>query len=44
MAGCDECRHTGYLSRIGIYEALLVENEIRSLINTSTDLDSYYMK
>jgi len=36
--GCDECRHTGYLGRIGIYEALLVNPEIRALINTTTDI------
>jgi len=36
--GCDECRHTGYLGRIGIYEALLIDTAIRKLISASTEL------
>lgn len=40
--GCDECRHTGYMGRIGIYETLIVDNNIRKLINTTTDLQLYY--
>ncbi len=40
--GCDECRHTGYLGRIGIYEALHIDAEMRRLINTSTDLRQYH--
>ena len=40
--GCDECRHTGYLGRMGIYESLLVNSEIRHLINTTSDLQLYY--
>jgi general secretion pathway protein E len=31
-AGCDECRGTGYRGRTGIYELLLISEEIRSLI------------
>jgi general secretion pathway protein E len=40
--GCDECRHTGYMGRIGIYESLLIDKTIRKLINTSNDLQLYY--
>ncbi|NKB36769.1 MAG: type II/IV secretion system protein [Gammaproteobacteria bacterium] len=40
--GCDECRHTGYMGRIGIYEALPIDGNIRKLINTSTDLSEYH--
>jgi general secretion pathway protein E len=40
--GCDECRHTGYLGRTGIYESLLINSEIRHLINTTSDLQIYY--
>ena len=40
--GCDECKHTGYMGRIGIYEALQVDSEIRELINTTTDLQKYH--
>ncbi len=28
-AGCDECRRTGYIGRIGIYELLVMDNELR---------------
>ncbi|MFQ5658947.1 MAG: GspE/PulE family protein [Gammaproteobacteria bacterium] len=40
--GCDECRHTGYLGRIGIYEALTVDAAVRELINTTSDVGKYY--
>jgi general secretion pathway protein E len=40
--GCDECRHTGYMGRIGIYEALFVDKAIRKLINTTNDLQLYH--
>jgi general secretion pathway protein E len=29
-AGCEECRHTGYLGRIGIYELLVMDNDLRA--------------
>ena len=31
-AGCDKCVKTGYLGRTGIFEIMLVDNEIRELI------------
>jgi type II secretory ATPase GspE/PulE/Tfp pilus assembly ATPase PilB-like protein len=31
-AGCDECRGTGYRGRIGIFELLAINNELRELI------------
>ena len=40
--GCDECRHTGYLGRIGIYEALAVDATVRRLINTGADLQQFH--
>ena len=30
--GCESCRHTGYSGRIGIYELMMMNNEIRDLI------------
>jgi len=39
--GCDECRHTGYLGRIGIYEALSLSDNMRKLINTSKDVGKF---
>ena len=37
--GCLECRDTGYLGRMGIYEILPMTGEVQSLIQTETDLD-----
>jgi len=31
-AGCDNCRHTGYRGRTGIYETMEVDREIQRLI------------
>jgi len=30
--GCDQCRGTGYLGRTGVFELLVVDDEIRSLV------------
>ena len=30
--GCDACRHTGYKGRLGVFELMLINNEIRDLI------------
>ena len=38
--GCEECRHTGYFGRIGIYESLTVDTSIRQLITANADLES----
>lgn len=35
--GCKECMMTGYKGRTGIYELLLIDDEIRSLIIKKTD-------
>jgi general secretion pathway protein E/type IV pilus assembly protein PilB len=31
-AGCRDCRHTGYRGRLGIFEMLMVNDELRELI------------
>jgi general secretion pathway protein E len=36
--GCLECRNTGYLGRIGIYEIMQITREIKPLITEKTDL------
>ena len=36
--GCLECRRTGFRGRVGLYESLLVSQELRRHINTTTDL------
>jgi len=35
--GCDECRHTGYLGRIGIYEILPMNPDLQKLVTNDTD-------
>jgi general secretion pathway protein E len=35
--GCDECRHTGYLGRIGIYEVMRLNENLRRHIRADTD-------
>ena len=35
--GCVECRNTGYLGRVGVYELLRVTPELRRLIQADTD-------
>lgn len=33
VRGCRQCRHTGYQGRLGIYELLVADDEIRNLAN-----------
>jgi type IV pilus assembly protein PilB len=37
--GCDACNHTGYTGRIGIFEVLKIEENIRELIVARADSD-----
>ena len=37
--GCLDCRMTGYVGRIGIYEMMVLNSDIRSTINEITDMD-----
>jgi len=37
--GCSRCRNTGFKGRVGIYEILLVDAELRSLIQTGATTD-----
>ena len=30
--GCDKCRKTGYSGRVGIYELLVVDDQLRDII------------
>jgi general secretion pathway protein E len=36
--GCDECRHTGFRGRLGIFEILTFDDEMRRLVTESPDL------
>jgi len=38
--GCLDCRMTGYMGRVGIYEIMLMTNELRKEIGDKTDLDA----
>lgn len=38
--GCDDCRHTGYRGRIGIYEALAIDKPMRQLITGNAGLET----
>jgi general secretion pathway protein E/type IV pilus assembly protein PilB len=31
--GCDECRRTGYRSRMGIFEIFVIDDDVRHMIN-----------
>jgi general secretion pathway protein E len=38
--GCLDCRMTGYLGRIGIYETMVMTPELRKAVTAETDLDT----
>lgn len=38
--GCEKCRHTGYLGRIGIYEVLRIGSKIRELVQPGCAIDA----
>jgi len=37
--GCDECRQSGYLGRVGIYELLRMDASIKKLVNAECDVE-----
>ena len=37
--GCEECRHTGYKGRIGLYEIMPLSNDLKKLIAQDASLD-----
>jgi type IV pilus assembly protein PilB len=38
-AGCEKCRHTGYKGRLGIYEIMEMDDEIRDIITSNPTLN-----
>ena len=38
--GCDKCKGKGYLGRTGIFELLVIDNEIRPMITDKIDSQS----
>ena len=39
-AGCGACNHTGYVGRIGVYEAVRIDDRIRRLIGENASEDA----
>ncbi len=37
--GCEHCRHTGYIGRIGLYEIMLLNNELKRMISDGEPLN-----
>lgn len=33
--GCDQCQHTGYQGRMGLYEMVVVDDEVRQMIHSN---------
>ncbi len=40
--GCNECRNTGFLGRVAIYEILAITEEMRSAIQANLDLPAFH--
>ncbi|RPI58638.1 MAG: hypothetical protein EHM48_09935, partial [Planctomycetaceae bacterium] len=40
-AGCEKCRNTGYKGRLGIYELLLLNDDLRDIITRNPDLGEF---
>ena len=39
-AGCDYCRGSGYLGRVGIYELLVLDDQFRDMINKDSSINN----
>jgi general secretion pathway protein E len=40
LVGCEKCRHTGYLGRLGIYEMLRVNHKVKELIRPDGGIEA----
>lgn len=40
-AGCDQCFHSGYRGRIGVFEVMLIQEELRRCILEGADPDTF---
>ena len=38
--GCHRCHHTGYFGRVGIFELMVLDDELRAMITQNTDSKS----
>jgi len=39
-AGCDDCRGSGYVGRVGIYELLIIDEHFRDMINKDSSVNN----
>ncbi len=39
-AGCDHCRNSGYVGRMGIYEMLIIDDLFRDMINKDSSMNN----
>jgi type IV pilus assembly protein PilB len=39
-AGCDHCRGSGYVGRVGIYELLVIDDQFRDVINSDSSVNN----
>jgi len=39
-AGCDYCRNSGYVGRVGIYELLIINDKFRDMINSDSSVNN----
>ncbi len=42
-AGCDECNHTGYRGRTGVFEVLIFDDELRAMIVDKASMNELQM-
>lgn len=42
--GCEHCRNTGYLGRVGLYEIMVLNNDLKRLISEGADLNTLTQK
>jgi len=39
-AGCENCRNSGYVGRVGIYEMLIIDEQFREMINKDASVNN----
>lgn len=42
--GCEQCRTTGYLGRVGLYEIMVLNNDLKRMISEGADLNTLTQK
>ncbi len=39
-AGCEKCRNSGYIGRVGIYELMIIDEQFRDMINKDSSAEN----